>query len=212
MALGKRRRNPQENVFVCTSDIRASSSAFYRALDKLLVSNGFDAYVEEVCRPFYADDKGRPGLAPGVYFRMQLIGILEGLGSERGMAWRCNDSLAVRAFLGYGLTENPPEHSTLSKTRKRLPVEAHAKVFRWVSKLLKRAGLLRGKTLGVDSTTLEANAALQSMVRRDIRQGYREFLEGLAEASGIATPMEEDLAKLDRKRPHKGSNQDGGTS
>ena len=208
MALGKRNRTHQGDMFVSTGHIRASSNVFYRALDKLLVSNGFEEFVEDLCRDCYAGNVGRPGLPPAVYFRVLLVGYMEGLGSERGMAWRCNDSLALREFLGFGLTENPPEHSTLSKTRKRLTEEVHLKFFGWVLKLIRKSGLLRGKTLGVDSTTLEANAAMRSIVRRDTGQGYTEFLEDLAKASEIATPTASDLAKLDKKRANKGSNKD----
>ena len=145
---------------------------------------------------------------PGVYFRMLLVGYLEGIGSERGIAWRCADSFSLREFLGYGLAENPPEHSTLSKTRKRLSVEAHAAVFGFVLVRLRVSGLLRGNTLGVDATTLEANAAMRTIVRRADGTDYEEWLAQLARASGIETPTREDLAKLDRKRPKKGSNQD----
>ena len=145
---------------------------------------------------------------PGVYFRMLMVGYLEGIGSERGIAWRCADSISLREFLGYGLAKNPPEHSSLSKTRKRLSVEAHAAVFSRVLELLGASGLLSGKTLGVDATTLEANAAMRSIVRRDDGRGYEEWLEQVAQASGIETPTRQDLAKLDRKRPKKGSNKD----
>ena len=137
-----------------------------------------------------------------------MVGYLEGIGSERGIAWRCADSFSLREFLGYGLAENPPEHSTLSKTRKRLSVEAHAAVFGFVLERLQVSGLLRGKTLGVDATTLEANAALRTIVRRADGTEYEEWLAQLARASGIETPTREDLAKLDRKRPNKGSNKD----
>ena len=171
--------------------------------------NGFDGFAEEACREFYAGNRGRPGVPPGVYFRMLMVGYLEGIGSERGIAWRCADSFSLREFLGYGLAENPPEHSTLSKTRKRLSVEAHAAVFGFVLERLQVSGLLRGKTLGVDATTLEANAALRTIVRRaDGGREYEEWLAQLARASGIETPTREDLAKLDRKRPNKGSNKD----
>ena len=170
--------------------------------------NGFDGFAEEACREFYAGNRGRPGVPPGVYFRMLMVGYLEGIGSERGIAWRCADSFSLREFLGYGLAENPPEHSTLSKTRKRLSVEAHAAVFGFVLERLRASGLLRGKTLGVDATTLEANAAMRAIVRRDDGTEYEEWLEQLARASGIETPTREDLAKLDRKRPKKGSNKD----
>ncbi len=208
MALGKRKDGLQRNLFVYVGELRSSSNAFYQALDRLLCDHGFDAFVEGVCREFYADRRGRPGVPPGVYFRMLLVGYLEGLGSERGIAWRCNDSLALRTFLGYDLTENPPEHSTLSKTRKRLSLDAHMEVFGWVLALLKESGLLRGKTLGIDSTTLEANAAMRSIVLRDNGMSYDAFLESLAKASGIETPTREDLAKVDRKRKNKGSNKD----
>ena len=160
------------------------------------------------CREFYAERMGRPGLPPGVYFRMLMAGYLEGIGSERSIAWRCRDSISLREFLGYGLAKTPPEHSTLSKTRKRLSLEAHGAVFGWVLERLRESGLLRGKTVGVDSTTLEANAAMRAIVRRDDRTEYDAWLEQLARASGIETPTRQDLAKLDRKRPKKGSNKD----
>ena len=142
----------------------------------------------------------------GVLPVMLVVGYLEGIGSERGIAWRCAESLSLREFLGYELDENPPDHSTVSRTRRRLPVEAHETVFARVLELLEESGLLSGKTLGIDSTTLEGNAAMRSIVRRDTGEGYQLFLEGLAEASGIETPSRADLAKLDRKRPRKGSN------
>ena len=151
---------------------------------------------------------GRPSLAPGGYFRLLLIGYFEGLDSERGIAWRAADSLALRSFLGVGLKEMPPDHSTISRTRRLIDVETHQAVFRWVLELLAEKDLLQGKTIGIDATTLEANAALRSIVRRDTGEGYQEFLVGLAQESGIATPTREQLAKLDRKRAGKGSNED----
>ena len=208
MALGKRRKGRQQELFVAASEIRALGNPFYRALDKLLEEHGFDEFAEETCREFYAEKRGRPGIPPGVYFRMLVVGYLEGIGSERGIAWRCGDSISLREFLGYGLERNPPEHSGLSKTRKRLSVEAHAAVFSRVLEVLRGSGLLSGKTLGVDATTLEANAAMRSIVRRDDGKGYEEWLEEVARASGIETPTRQDLAKLDRKRPKKGSNKE----
>ena len=208
MAIGKRRKRRQRELFVATSSIRAMGNPFYRALDKLLEKHGFDEFAEEACREFYAEKRGRPGIPPGVYFRMLMVGYLEGIGSERGIAWRCADSISLREFLGYGLSKNPPEHWSLSKTRKRLSVEAHAAVFGFVLEGLYASGLLSGKTLGVDSTTLEANAAMRSIVRREGGTRYEEWLEQLARASGIETPTRQDLAKLDRKRPKKGSNKD----
>jgi len=160
---------------IYSHELCSSLNAFYEALESVLRKYGFDKFVEEICHAFYADGIGRPGLAPGVYFRMLLIGYMEGWGSEREIAWRCNDSLALRKFSGYALTARLPDHSTLSKTRKRLSVEVHMQVFEWVLQRLKKAGLLRGKTLGIDATTLEANAVMRSIVRRDTGQKYDVF-------------------------------------
>ena len=162
--------------------------------------------MEGLCAKFYADKMGRPSLAPGVYFRLLLVGYFEGIGSERGIAWRAADSLALREFLGLKLSESPSDHSTISRTRRLIDVATHEAVFDWVLKRIGASGLLRGKTIGIDATTLEANAALRSIVRRDSEQGYEEFLMELAKASGIETPRRKDLAKLDRKRTGKGSN------
>jgi transposase len=155
---------------------------------------------------FYADTMGRPSLAPGGYFRPLLIGYFEGLDSERGIAWRAADSFALRDFLGVGLESAPPDHSTLSRTRRLIDLETHRAVFTWVLQGLSTAGLAKGKTIGIDATTLEANAALRSIVRRDSGEGYQEFLTKLAQASGIETPTRADLARIDRKRRRKGSN------
>ena len=206
MAMGKRRKTAEQALFVAVSEIKVAENPFYRALNGLLDENGFDEFAEDLCREFYAGNVGRPGIPPGVYFRMMMVGFLEGISSERGIAWRCGDSVSLRDFLGYGLAKNPPDHSSLSRTRKRLTVETHAAVFARVLKLLDDSGLLSGGTLGVDSTTLEANAAMRSIVRRDGGTGYEEWLRELARASGIETPTREELAKLDRKRPKKGSN------
>ena len=208
MAMGRMPGERQEEMFVAASAVKALDNPFYAALDRLLRESGFDEFAEETCREFYAARMGRPGLAPGVYFRMLMVGYLEGIASERGIAWRCRDSISLREFLGYGLSRTPPEHSTLSKTRKRLSLEAHGAVFGWVLEMLRESGLLRGRTVGVDSTTLEANAAMRSIVRRDDGTEYEAWLEQLARASGIETPTRADLAKLDRKRPGKGSNKD----
>ena len=208
MAMGGMPGERQEEMFIAAGAVRALDNPFYGALNKLLRKSGFDEFAEETCREFYAARMGRPGLPPGVYFRMLMVGYLEGIGSERGIAWRCGDSISLREFPGYGLAKTPPEHSTLSKTRKRLSLEAHGAVFGWVLERLRESGLLKGKTVGVDSTTLEANAAMRTIVRRDDGTEYEEWLERLAVASGIETPTREDLAKLDRKRPNKGSNKD----
>lgn len=181
---------------------------FYEQVNRILDAEGFDGFVEEQCRRFYADKLGRPSLAPAVYFRMLLIGYFEGIDSERGIAWRVKDSLALRRFLGYGLTDETGDHSTLSRTRRLMDVETHRAVFTWVLTALAKRKLLDGKTLGVDATTLEASAALRSIVRRDTQEGYQEFLTRLAQSSGIETPSRADLARLDKKRKKKGSNDD----
>jgi transposase len=172
-----------------------------------LDKRGFDAFAESACRDFYAT-VGRPGLAPGVYFRALLVGYFEGLDSERGIAWRTADSLALRSFLGFELNQTTPDHSTISRTRRLIDVETHRKVFLWVLSMLAEEGLLKGNTIAIDGTTLEANAALRSIVRRDTGEAYDDFLKGLAKESGIETPTREQLAKLDRNRKKKGSNDD----
>jgi transposase len=149
---------------------------------------------------------GRPGLPPGIYFRLLLIGYFEGIDSERGIAWRAGDSLSVREFVGIPLDEDAPDHTTISRTRRLIDVETHQQIFAWVLGMLADAGLLKGKRIGIDATTLEANAALRSIIRRENGQSYEDFLKGLAQQSGIATPTREDLVRVDRKRKKKGSN------
>jgi transposase len=179
---------------------------FYQRLNQVLDGHAFDEFVEAQCAPFYATTIGRPSLTPGTYFRLLLIGYFEGIDSERGIAWRTADSLALRGFLGLGLDEVPPEHSTISRTRRLIDLETHRAVFTWILQILATADLIKGKTIGIDATTLEANAALRSIVRRDSGETYQEFLTRLAQASGIETPTRADLARLDRKRPKKGRN------
>jgi transposase len=177
-------------------------------LNQVLESAGFDGFVEARCARFYHARLGRPSLLPGVYFRSLLIGYFEGIEGERGIAWRVADSLALRGFLLLGRNERTPDHSTLSRTRRLIDLETHGEVFTWVLGLLAERGLLKGKRIGIDATTLEANAAMRSIVRRDTGQSYEEFLRGLAEASGIKTPTREELARLDRKRKKRTSNKE----
>ena len=208
--MGRRaKQRRQDELWIAHTELpRTVAHPFYEQLNRVLEGRGFDEWVEAQCARFYAERMGRPSLAPGRYFRLLLIGYFEGLDSERGIAWRAADSLALRSFLGVGLNEMPPDHSTLSRTRRLIDVETHQAVFRWVLELLAEKDLLKGKTIGIDATTLEANAALRSIVRRDTGEGYQEFLTRLAQESGIATPTREQLAKLDRKRTGKGSNED----
>jgi transposase len=206
MAMGKR-KSEQAPMWIPTTELPVSPGhPFYRRLNEILDAAGFDRFVEEQCRAFYAPVMGRPSLAPGRYFRLLLIGYFEGLDSERGIAWRAADSLAVRQFLGLGLDEAAPDHSTISRTRRLIDVEAHQAVFTWVQERLVEAHLLRGKTLAVDATTLEANAAMRSIVRRDTGESYQKFLTRLATASGLKTPSREALARLDRRRKKRTSN------
>ena len=208
MALGRKKQR-QDSLWIGTQELpRTGGHVFYERVNRVLEENGFDRFVEDACEKFYAPVMGRPGLAPGVYFRMQLVGYFEGLDSERGMAWRCADSLSLREFLGAGLTGAVPDYSTVSRTRRLIDLETHAEVFAWMLGVLAGAGLVDGKTIGVDASTLEANAAMRSIVRRDSGEAYNDFLTGLAKESGIETPTRADLAKLDRKRPKKGSNKE----
>ena len=208
MAMGKR-KGRQQAMWVSVADLpEGPGHPFYRRVNAVLDAAEFDRYAEGLCRRFYARKLGRPSLAPGRYFRLLLVGYFEGLDSERGIAWRAADSLGVRSFVGLGLEERAPDHSTISRTRRLIDVETHRAVFTWVQERLASSGLLRGKTLGIDATTLEANAAMRSIRRRDTGETYEEFLKGLAKASGVKTPTREALARLDRRRKKKASNKD----
>ncbi len=209
MSMGRKAREQQEALFVPADRIDAAPGhAFYDRLSALLTKHGFDDFVEEQCRPFYAERMGRPSIPPGVYFRMLMIGYFEGLDSERGIAWRCRDSLSLRSFLGVPLTERTPDHSSLCRIRQMLDLETHREVFAWVLALLSEHKLLAGKRVGIDATTMEANAAMRSIVRRDTGESYPDFLEGLAKESGVETPTREDRKRVDKGRKGKASNDD----
>src|SRR6266545_4923992 len=208
MAMGIR-DGEQSPLWVVTADLpKSPGHPFYSRLNALLDAHDFDRFVETKCRRFYAKRMGRPSLTPGRYFRLLLLGYFEGIDSERGIAWRATDSLAIRSFLGLGVHEAPPDHSTMSRTRRLIDLETHRAVFTWVQERLVEAELLKGKTIAIDATTLEANAAMRSIVRRDTGESYQAFLTGLAKTSGIETPTREDLARLDRKRKKKTSYKD----
>jgi transposase len=196
-------------MWVATAELpKSPGHPFYTRLNALLDAVDFNRFVEGLCARFYAPVMGRPSLAPGRYFRLLLVGYFEGIDSERGIAWRASDSLAIRSFLQLPVAEPSPDHSTLSRTRRAIDLETHRAVFTWVQQWLVGVGMLRGKTIAIDATTLEANAAMRSIVRRDTEQSYQEFLTSLAQASGIETPTRENLARLDRKRQKTTSNQD----
>jgi transposase len=210
MAMGRREdQQKQQPLWIAHTELAAAPGhPFYEKLNELLDAERFDVFVEGLCARFYADKFGRPSLLPGIYFRSLLIGYFEGIEGERGIAWRVADSLGLRLFLGIALTEGTPDHSTLSRTRRLIDLETHAQVFAWVLGLLADRGLLEGKRIGIDATTLEANAAMRSIVRRDTGESYNEFLTGLAKASGIETPTRENLARIDRKRKKRTSNKE----
>ena len=203
------RETDQPPLWIATSDLPTSPGhPFYARLTTLLDGHHFDRFVEGLCDRFYAPVMGRPSLAPGRYFRLLLVGSFEGIDSERGIAWRATDSLAVRRFLRLAVDEAPPDHSTIARTRRLIDLETHRTVFTWVQQRLVEAGRLTGKTIAIDATTLEANAAMRSIVRRDTGESDQAFLAGLATASGVETPTREGLARLDRKRKKKTSNTD----
>ncbi len=209
MSMKKRNTQRQQELWIAADEIVTSPGhPFYMRLNGLLADHDFDTFVEAACCKFYAENKGRGSIPPGVYFRMLLIGYFEGIDSERGIAWRCADSLGLREFLGYSLKESTPDHSSLSRIRCRLDLETHHEVFTWILKVVAASGLLKGKTIGVDATTLEANAALRSIIRRDTGESYEAFLTRLAKVSGIETPTREDLVRIDKKRKNKSSNKD----
>src|SRR5260221_8513435 len=207
MALGRRGGEQQGEFWAATHQLPVSPGhVFYEKLNGLLAEAGFDEWVETLCEPYYAK-RGRPGIPPGVYFRMLLVGYFEGIGSQRGIAWRCSDSLSLRKFLGMAATEDSPVHASLSVIRERLPLEIHKAVFVWVLKLAREKKLLDGKTLGVDSTTLEANAAMRSIVRRDTEEDWQEYVTGLMRAEGVIgedeKPTIDEIKKFDKDRPNK---------
>jgi transposase len=210
MAMGKRRGERQETLFVATDRLpKTAGHPFYQRLNGLLAEAGFDDWVEGRCRQYYETDerRGRPSIAPGVYFRMLLVGYFEGIDSQRGIAWRCADSLGLRQFLGLALDEASPDHSTLTNTRKRLPPEVFEEVFQFVLSIAAVKGLLTGRTVGVDSTTLEANAAMKSIVRKDTGEDWRAYVVRLMREGGVIEegrePTDEEVRRFDKGRKDK---------
>src|SRR5437868_11292456 len=209
MAMGTRKkRQRQENLWYGSELAMAPGHPFYKRLNDVLDTSGFDPFCETECAGFYHHKLGRPSLPPGQYFRIMMIGFFEGLDSERGIAWRLADSLTLRQFLSIGLDESTPDHVTISRTRRLIDAETHQRIFSWVLERLAYSGLIKGKTIGVDSTTLEANAAMKSIVRRDTGESYTAYLTRLAEAEGIEAKDAPALLRMDRKRKKKTSNEE----
>lgn len=209
MAMG-RRKPCQESLFVCTADLSDGlGHPFYRRLNELLDEVGFDRWIESKCQQYYKQDdpRGRRSIPPGIYFRMLLVGYFENIGSQRGIAWRCADSLSIRRFLGIPLTESTPDHSTLTYTRKRLPTEVFDEVFQFVLSVAAERKLLSGTTVAVDSTTLEADAAMKSIIRRDTSEDWKAYVIRLMREEGVidaeTTPSDEEVRRFDKSRPDK---------
>lgn len=208
MALGRRVEERQQEMWIASAELpKSEGHVFYRKLNQLLAEAGFDRFVEELCRTYYHATIGRPGIPPGTYFRMLLVGYFEGIGSQRGIAWRCADSLSLRTFLGVPLTEETPDHSSLTRVRDRFSLEVHVEVFRFVLGVASEQGLLKGKTVAVDATTLEANAAMKSIVRRDTGEDWNEYLKRLMQEEGLIekddNPSDEELRRYDKQRKNK---------
>jgi transposase len=203
MALGRRKRE-QQSAWVATTELpKSPGHPFYRKLNQLLAEAKFDAWIENLCQTYYAEKQGRPSIPPGVYFRMILVGYFEGVSSQRGIAWRCSDSRSLAEFLGVPVTEPTPDHSSLSRVHGRLPLEVHEQVFAFVLAIAAQKKLLSGKTVGVDSTILEADAAMKSIVRKDSGDDWKTYLKGLAADAGLENPTDEDLRRFDKNRPDK---------
>lgn len=208
MAMGKQPAQNQEPLFIVTADLPDTAGhPFYEKLNEAFAAIEFDRRVEDACESFY-DKSGRRSIPPGVYFRMLLVGYFEGIDSERGIAWRVADSMSLRRFLGCTLTDSTPDHSTLSRIRQRLDANMHNAIFAMALEALMKAGIVKGETIGVDATTLEANAAMRSIVRRDTGQSYNDYLDDLAKAQGIEEPTAADRVRIDKKRKNKSKNTD----
>jgi transposase len=203
MALGKR-KGEQQGMWVATTDLpRSPGHPFYRKLNEVLAEAKFDDWLEKLCAPYYHETLGRPSIPPGVYFRMILVGYFEGIASQRGIAWRCSDSRSLAEFLGVPVTASTPDHSSLSRVHQRLPADVHEQMFQFVLQIAAAKKLIDGQSVGVDSTTLEANAAMKSIVRKDTGEDYKEYLKRLAKDAGIEDPTDEDLRKFDQNRQDK---------
>lgn len=203
-----RKKEPpaQQTLWISTSEIVSTpANAFYARLDRALEANGFPQQVRDLCRPFYAErgEGGRPGIDPVVYFKMLLVGFFENLSSERAIAARCADSLSIRQFLHYDLTEATPDHSSLSVIRNRLDIDVFQQVFALILAALKQHKLVKGKKLGIDASTLEANASMRSIQHQMTGEAYLAYVERLAAAAGVDPKDKAAVRRFDKKRKDK---------
>lgn len=209
MSMGRRPSERQADLWIATTDLpKSPGHVFYEKLNGLLAEADFDRYVEELCKEYYANEVGRESIPPGIYFRMLFVGYFEELNSQRGIAWRCSDSFSLREFLGFPLDKATPDHSSLSNIRQRLPLPVHEQVFAFVLKIAQDKKLLKGKTIAVDSTTLEANAAMKAIVRKETGEDWKEYVKRLMAEEGIENPNDEEIRRFDRKRKKKVSNKE----
>lgn len=209
MSMGRQPAERQSDLWIATTNLpKSPGHVFYEKLNALLAEADFDRTVEGLCKDYYADDVGRSSIPPGTYFRMLFVGYFEELDSQRGIAWRCADSFSLRSFLGVAPHEAPPDHSSLSRIRQRLPLWVHERVFALVLQMAQEKKLLRGKTVAVDATTLEANAAMKAIVRKETGEDWKEYLKRVAAAEGIEDPTDDELRRFDKNRPKKVSNQE----
>jgi hypothetical protein len=204
MGLGRRAEERQQAFWVPAEKLsEGPRNAFYDRLNQVLAKIDFDRKLEAAAKPYY-QTTGRKGLPPGVYFRMLFIGYFEDISSQRGIAWRCEDSRSLARFLGYGPGEQTPDHSTLSVTQNRLPIEIHHLAFELVLQAANEHGLLKGKTIGVDATDLEANASMKNIIRRDNGDDYREYVRKLyEEETDKSDPDDDELRRFDKGRKNK---------
>ena len=204
MSMGRRQEQRQADLWIATTDLpKSPGHVFYDKLNQLLADADFDRWVETLCQPYYADGIGRGSIPPGTYFRMLFVGYFEELDSQRGIAWRCNDSFSLRDYLGVARNEATPDHSSLTIIRQRLPLAVHEQVFAFVLRVAQEKKLVRGKTVAVDATTLEANAAMRTIVRKDTGEDWKKYVKGLMAEEGIENPTDEEIRRFDKKRKNK---------
>jgi len=201
---------PEPELFIPSARlVQPACSSFYVKLEQTLQSFSFAAAVRQLCQACYDNNgRGRPGVDPAVYFKMLMVGFFENIPSERGIAERCQDSISIRAFLGYDLTGNTPDHSTLSVIRSRLGVKVYDQVFVLILRALQAHGLVKGRNVGIDASVIEANASLKGLVNRQTEEAYWEYVRRLAAENGIDPKDADAVRRFDRKRPKKMSNQD----